>query len=371
VAISLLVEIIGDASKLSSSLDDATAKSGGFASSIGGMGASLLPVAGAALAVGGAIVAMTKAAEEDRAEQEKLMTTYQNLGISLEEATAATDAAIAAGAEKAFSDSEIRAGLNSLITATGDAAAANAALGPTLDIARAAGVSAEVAADAYSKALAGNDAALRKLFPGMEKQATAADTITEATKLSAGAADDYATSAEGMSAKGANAFGELGEEVGSAFLPIMDALVPAIGPFVELLGELLKLILPPLKVAINLVVGALKIMLSIVKQIVDWISQLIGWLNDAAAAIGRFLDSINPLKGFELPSLPFLASTSAAGMAMGPSGRSGSSGTAGATTVNVHVATADPEQVVRAIRRWARSNGGSGPFTRGLDRSTA
>jgi len=26
---------------------------------------------------------------------------------------------------------------------------------------------------------------------------------------------------------------------------------------------------------------------------------------------------------------------------------------------------------MRAIRRWSRNNGGSGPFTRGLDRSTA
>jgi hypothetical protein len=36
-----------------------------------------------------------------------------------------------------------------------------------------------------------------------------------------------------------------------------------------------------------------------------------------------------------------------------------------------NVQSADPGEVMRAVRRWARANGGSGPFTRGLDRSTA
>jgi Arc/MetJ-type ribon-helix-helix transcriptional regulator len=354
VAIQLLVEIIGDASKLSGALDDATAKTTGFGGSIGSTVTSMLPMAAAAAGVAVAIAGMTQAAAEDRAEQDKLVLAYQNATGSTQDYTAAIDAAIESGAAKAFSDTEIRDALTGLITATGDAAAANAALGPTLDIARAAGVSAEVAADAYSKALAGNDAALRKLFPGMEKQASAADTITEATKLSAGAADEYAKSAEGMAKIGGDAFGELGEEVGGAFLPIMDALIPALVPFIQLLGQIIKAILPPLTVAINVVVAALKIMISVLSTIVDWISKLIGWLNDAIGAIGRFLDSINPLKGISLPSLPFgLAATGGTGgAAMARSGRSGPGAGGGGVTVNVY--GGDPHAIERAVARGFR-----------------
>jgi hypothetical protein len=369
VAIGLLVEIIGDASKLSSELDTAQGKTTAFGDSAVGSALKVAAIGAAAVGVAVAIGDMTMAAAEDRAEQEKLITTYGNLGIGLEEATAATEAAIAAGAEKAFSDSEIRAGLQSLITATGDAAAANAALGPTLDIARAAGVSAEVAADAYSKALAGNDAALRKLFPGMTKQASAADTITEATKLSKGAADDYATSAEGMGKRGSDAFGELSETIGGAFLPIMDEIVPALIPILEMLGELIKELLPLLKPVIMLIVEALKIFIGVLKTLIGVIQDVLGFVGDMVAKIQ---DAANFIGSVDLN--PFAAGgggEAAAGYGRsGRSGRSGGGGSGGAN-VTVNVQSADPTEVVRAIRRWARANGGSAPFTRGLDRSTA
>ena len=206
----LAIKIIADATnavdgltKTSDSIDGLDGKSKGLMGSLGGVAGALGPAALAGAAVGAAVVIadLTKAAAEDRAEQEKLMTAYQNVGIGIEEATAATELAIDAGAEKAFSDSEVREGLTSLITATGDADEANRLLAQAQDIARAAGVPLSQAADAVAKATAGQDAALRKLFPGMAKQESAADTLTEATKLSAGAADDYATSAEGMARK--------------------------------------------------------------------------------------------------------------------------------------------------------------------------
>ena len=371
MAISLLVEILGDASKLSSELDTAQSKTTSFGDSAVGSALKVAAIGAAAVGVAVAIGEMTASAAADRAEQEKLITTYGNLGIGLEEATAATEAAIAAGAEKAFSDSEIRAGLESLITATGNAADANAALGPTLDIARAAGVSAEVAADAYSKALAGNDAALRKLFPGMTKQATAADTITEATKLSKGAADDYATSAEGMGKRGSDAFGELSETIGGAFLPIMDEIVPALIPILQMLGELIKELLPLLKPVIGLIVEAIKIFIGVLKTLIGVISDVLGFVGDMVKKIqdaANFIGSVD-LNPFALPGG---GGEAAAGYGYGRSGRAGrDGGGGGGTSVTVNVQSADPTEVVRAIRRWARANGGSGPFTRGLDRSTA
>jgi hypothetical protein len=348
----------------------------------GGMLAAGAGIAGAAVIAVGAIADWTNAAAEDRAEQEKLIATYGRLGVSTDTATAAIDAAIAMGAEKAVSDSEVRAAMESLITATGDAAAANAALGPTLDIAAAAGVSAEVAAAAYSKALAGNDSALRKLFPGMTKQATAADTITEATRLSEGAADDYAKSAEGMGKKGGQAFDELTETIGAVFLPIMDEVVPALLPIIELLGELIKGLLPLLKPVIMVAVGGIKILIEIlmkvigflndvvaaVKGVIDWVGQMVDIAANAKGAVEGALDEITPWSVAGAQGIPAIAELGARALGAGPRSMLPAGG---GTSVTVQVMSADPEQVVRAIRRWSRSNGGSGPFTRGLDRSTA
>jgi len=372
VAISLLVEIIGDASKLASELDGAKEKTASFGNTAVGSALKVAAVGAAAVGVAVAIGDMTMAAAEDRAEQEKLLRTYENTGAAVGDYTARIDEAIAAGAEKAFSDSEVRAGLEGLVTATGNADEANALLAQSMDIARAAGVPLEQAADAVAKAHAGQDAALRKLFPGMEKQASAADTLTEATRLSSGAADDYAASTEGMAKKGGDAFAELSEKIGSVFLPVMDELMPAIGPVLDAFGELLSAILPVLIPLVKLLAGALKIVAEVLVTVVGWLTKLIGWLNDAIGAIGRFLDSINPLKGFELPSLPFLATQSAAAQSlMGPSSFAAAAPASAGTVVNVNVRAADPTEVMRAIRRWSRNNGGSGPFTRGLDRSTA
>lgn len=385
----LAIKIIADAAdataglaKTGEGIDGLDNKSKGLMGSLGGVTGMLGPaaLAGAAVAATVVIADLTKAAAEDRAEQEKLITAYGNVGIGLDEATAATERAIDAGAEKAFSDSEVRSGLTSLITATGNAEEANLLLAQAQDIARAAGVPLEKAADAVAKAHVGQDAALRKLFPGMEKQKNAADTLTEATKLSAGAADDYATSAEGMSKKGSDAFGELGEEIGGAFLPIMDELLPLIGPIVDLISELIKAVLPLLKPAVKLAVEGIKLLINVlktvmewigkiidgVKGVIDWFGQMIDIANGAVKGVQDAIDAVNP---FNATAPPPAAPAVAGLLGARAFGARSAGGMGGGTIVNVNVSSADPEQVVRAIRRWAGANGGSSPFNRALDRS--
>ena len=127
--------------------------------------------AGAAVAVT-AIADWTNAAAEDRAEQEKLVSAYERLGLSQDFATRSINAAIEAGAAKAYSDSEVRAGLDSLITATGDADDANELLAVAMDVAAKAGVPLEQASDAIAKAHAGQDAALESYSPGWRNRRT-------------------------------------------------------------------------------------------------------------------------------------------------------------------------------------------------------
>ena len=337
------VAITGDATGLKGAVDDAKTGVGGLGGAMNAL--PMVAVAAGAVAVGAAIMDMTKAASEDRAEQEKLNQVYVTAGAATEGYTEQIQAAIDAGAAKAFSDSEVRSGLQSLIVATGDAAKANELLGPAMDIARLSGVDLETASKALAKAHDGNDAALRKLIPGLEKGATAADTIAEATKLASGQADLYARVSEGMGKQSSDAFAEIGETIGSAFLPIMDAIVPALIPILKLLGELIKELLPLLTPVIHIIVEALKIFIGVLTTLIGTIKQVLSWIGDM---VKKVQDAAEFIGSIDLN--PFAASAGGAGFAVeamgrsGRSARSGGGGGGGGTTVNVHVATRRPDR---------------------------
>jgi hypothetical protein len=180
---------------------------------------------------------MAVAAAEDEAEQIKLTAAIAAAGAATAESTAQVEAAIAAGQARAFTDSEVRAGLQDLVTATGSVETATAAMAQAQDIARLAGVSLEVASSAVAKSYAGSDAALAKLIPGLEKGSTAQETLANATALAAGQADAYAASAPGQMAIVGDSFGELGEEVGSVFLPILKDLIGVVSQVTAFIQE--------------------------------------------------------------------------------------------------------------------------------------
>jgi phage-related protein len=347
------IKIDGDAAgflgEIDKSIKAATGLSTGQIAMIGG-------VAGAAVAGIKVLGDFTVAASEDRAEQTKLETAYKNTGAAVGDYLTSIDKAIQAGADKAFSDSEVRAALTPLITATGDADKANDLLAKSMDIARAAGVDLETASKAVAKAAAGQDTALLKLLPGLQKGTDATDTIRKATDLAKGAADDYAESAEGMGKRGSDAFGELTEAIGSAFLPILDELLPALLPIITALGDIIKLLVPILVPAVKVVVAALKIIidvlttfLGIIKDIIDWVSKLI----DALSKI--------KIPDIKLPSIPFLSSAT-----QGVSGLQGFGATpfgpapaaVGNVVININGDPATIErEVIRALRSYGRRTG--------------
>lgn len=368
MVVGLIVEIIGDASKLT----DALGKSKGEAAGLGGaMGSPLLKVAafaGVAGIAAGAIAGMTQAAAEDRDEANKLTAAIEAAGAATGDYTTKVDEAIAAGEARAFSDSETREAMQSLVTATGDVTLATEELKTAQDLARFANVDLATAADAVAKAHAGQDGALRKLVPGLAKGATAADTLAAASQAAAGSADTYAKSSEGMQKKAGNAFGEIAEKIGSVFLPILDALLPALLPILDAFGELVEALLPLLIPAVKILGQWIGFLARILVTAVNWIVKLVTWAVKAAEAIGNFVDSINPLKGLSLPSIPFLNTASGGGGGTAGVGRTAGTTAAGPASSGPSITiytTGDgieaEQAVVRALRRVARLNGGVVP----------
>ena len=349
----IAVKIIGDVSGLNNAVGDASKGIKGMGGGISSvLSPAMLGAAGAAVVAAAAIVDMTMAAAADRDEQAKLETAIKAAGAATGDYAASVDEAIRAGAALAFSDSEIRAGLEPLVQATGDVAAANALLATSQDVARLAGVSLETASKAVAKAHEGQGGALTRLMPALAGVEEGTDLVAEAQRLASGQADTFAKSTEGTLKKSGDAFGELQETIGSAFLPVLDELLPALIPIVETLGELLKVVIPPLTVVIRTVARAFALWMGHLLTIIDVIGDVMGAVRDLLKPLEDALGLLQDLLDFKLPSfdLPDLNPFSAPA----PQG-----GTAAMRRGGVNIYTgADPSSVIRIVRAHAEANGG-------------
>jgi phage-related protein len=361
---SLVVSIVGDAGKLNQTLGESEQKISAFGKSIDvGMVAGLGAAAGAAVVVTKALADMTIAAEEDAAEAARLETAIVAAGAATGDYAAVIDEAIASSQRRAITDTEARNALVPLVGVTGDATKAAELLAVAQDIAALAGTDGEAAAKAVAKAYAGQDAALRKMLPGLDEGATGLDLIALAGKRAEGQANANARGSVKMQI----AMDELGETVGSVLLPVMEELVPALLPLLEVLGTLVKAVLPVVTPAIKALAKAFGAMIDPLVKIIDWLSKLIAKLDKAAREVSEFLGNLNPLKNFKFPSLPFTSSagTSSAGAA---TTRAGAQLTGGGLPAGVVInITGDPitieRSVVRALRTYSRRNGGLGAVT--------
>lgn len=365
--VGLVVSILGDTKGLEKALGSAGVDVKGFGGDLLGVAGKATLVGGAVIAAGAAIGAMTMAAADDRAEQQKLAKVMGSVGELTDANTQKVNDAIAAGQDKAFSDTEQRNALQDLFTATMNTQASTELLAHAQDIARLSGVDLETAAKAVAKAHAGNDAALVKLIPGLMKGETAMQTLANASEMAAGQADLYAKSADGMNARAGDAFSELSETIGEVFLPVLDAVLPIVIQLIKLFGQLISAVLPFLVPILKLIGAQLTIMGNVLSVVVGWIIKLVNWLSNAIKVLGDFLAKINPFKDIKLPSLPFTASAggrSVSGLQAGA--RSVGGGGGGGITFNIYGDPAIIEATVtKALRDYKRRNGADAVFTLG------
>lgn len=360
----LIVSIVGDARKLTDALGQADGKVQAFGKSIDlGMVGKLAGVAGVAGIAANALWDMGNAAAADRGEQQKLDAAIRAAGAATGDYNAQVEAAITAGQDRAFTDTQTRDALQSLVLATGSVTTATTLLATTQDIARFAGVDLATASDAVAKAQAGQDTALTRMLPGLEKGKTATDTLANAQRAAAGQADVFAASTEGQMARSSDAFAELGETVGTAVLPIMDALLPALIPIIQALGKLVTAILPVIIPLVTLLGKGLALVARIVSDLVDHLVDMIDQLKAAMDWIGRMIAKIPNIPS--LPSLPFSAvvptGVGVGAMAAGAGVQAVARGGGG---VQVNIYGGDPTRVeaavARALRGYTRRNGALG-----------
>jgi len=164
-----------------------------------------------------------KAAIEDEKAQEQLNQTIRANVKGWDENTAAIEDAIKAGAALAFTDDEIRAGLNQLIPRTKDIAEANRLNALAMDLARAKNLSLEEAATLVGKAYSGQASALRRAGIAIKDTKNSTRALAELQSMVTGQADKYASTAEGSMAVLQITIDELVESLGYELLPHLKA----------------------------------------------------------------------------------------------------------------------------------------------------
>jgi hypothetical protein len=335
-------------------MDDATGQVNGFGGALKGIPIGQIAlVGGAAVAAAGAFVALGKAGADAVAEEKAYAAAIKAAGAATGDWVEQSDKAIAAGQALAFTDSESMAALQSLTTATSDMTKSTELLATAQDIARFAQVDLATASDAVAKAYAGNDTALAKLIPGLEKGADGYGTIANASKAAAGQAKIFAESGEGQMSMLTDSIGELVEEVAKALVPVFQELLPVIKPVIAILGTLIKTILPILIPFIKVLAKGLEVVakvLEIVAKALEWVIERIkDFLKPLADAVGM------------IGKLPFIGGQSfSAAPAMQTAGVSARASGVSPGNVNINV-YGDPAvieaRITKALRDYTRRNG--------------
>lgn len=197
-----------------------------------------VPAAAALAGLGAALVAATKGAIEDEAEQAILALTLQNVTGATNAQVKATENMIAKMSRASgVADSELRPAFASLVRGTKDIATATDALALAQDISAGSGLSLASVSDALAAAYGGNMKALGALSPGIKAMikdgASLDDVMNILGGTFGGAAADAADTAAGKFKILKNSLGETQESIGAALLPVVQAVLPYLQKFAD------------------------------------------------------------------------------------------------------------------------------------------
>ena len=197
-----------------------------------------VPAAAALAGLGVALVAATKAAVEDNADQAQLALTLQNVtDASDAQVKAIEDQISAMSRASGVADSELRPALASLVRGTKDIATATDALALAQDISAGSGLSLASVSDALAAAYGGNMKALGALSPGIKAMIKDGASLDEVMGLLGGtfggAAANAADTAAGRFKILKNSLDETQESIGAALLPVVQAVLPYLQKFAD------------------------------------------------------------------------------------------------------------------------------------------
>lgn len=241
----VVVEFVGDDSRLSSAASSATRSTSTLGSKLAAVGkVAAVGLAAGAVVAGKALFDMTKAAMEDEASQARLATALKNTAGATDAQIASVESWISAqGRALGVTDDELRPALEKLVTATGDVGEAQKLAALAMDVSAGSGKSLESVSAALARAANGNVSSLSRL--GISTKNAAGETVSfaEATgrlgEAFEGQAASKANTLEGKMGRLKLIFDETKESIGAKLIPVVTQLadwfinegLPAISQF--------------------------------------------------------------------------------------------------------------------------------------------
>lgn len=241
-----LKDVQGDIGAIQGQAEKSGSKLSGFNSALGGVAtvAGGIVAAGALSKIGGYLTNAVQGAIEDEAATKRLEQALRNAGGAWDENLEKVNAAIDAGAKKAFTDDQVRDSFQTLLAATGDVNTALERQQLAYDLSRGAGISLEAATKMVSKVNEESVDGFKRLGITIADGATEAEALAAVQAKFAGQADTYAQSTAGQFEQAKIRMAEVQEEIGAKLLPVVTKLgliflndvVPAIEKFVSVAG---------------------------------------------------------------------------------------------------------------------------------------
>jgi len=187
-----------------------------------------------------------QAAIADDAEQQKLIATLKARGQTTEQATKRVNELIKAGAELAFTDSEVRAGYEVATRFAKKYSNQQKILTTAQDLSRSAHIDLAAATKIVGRAFDGNGRALTQYGITLEKGVKGTDALGKINEKVGGVAGEFAKTFSGQFDIVRNSINETVEAIGGAIgggegLPTFVRLLEGIRPVVDdLIGEINK-----------------------------------------------------------------------------------------------------------------------------------
>jgi len=202
----------------------------GAASKLGGalktsLKVGIASIAGLAAGALGAAAAFTKGAIEDEAANNRLIAVLKRRKLATDENLKAVDQLIAKGAELAFTDDQVRAGIATATQFTNKFADAQKILAVAQDVARAKNIGLEEATALVGKAYQGNTKGLKTLGVETKKGAKGLTILSAVSKKFGTSAAAYAETTQGKIESLGITLSETGEQIGYALLPVVNDLL--------------------------------------------------------------------------------------------------------------------------------------------------
>lgn len=295
----LTIYLAADSNRFKRGMKDAETATTGLRGKLGKLGTSLKSnlgpaLAGAGIAAAGAAVKFgvdgVKAAIEDQKAAERLATTMQNLGLSMD-TSAIEDMILQMSLATGVGDDELRPAFERLVRSTKDTTDAQDLLALAMDISAGTGKPLVDVSNALAGAYDGNTGALKKLKTGLDNTTIASgDMKTITGKLGdmfAGQATSQAETWGGKLDRVKVAFGELQESFGAAFLAALD---DANGKGLDITDTFGKL--EPIVSGIGTATGTLAANLG---NIATAASDAGGFISDSLDSWGKFGDIIDAI----------------------------------------------------------------------------